>query len=118
MRAINHVLAVVPVGDFEAAKSWYERLLGRPADNLPMPGLADWRLTDTGWVQVFRDTDRAGSTMLNLAVDHLDELVTELANRGLTPGPVQEASGAVRLSTINDPDGNTITFIENLRTAG
>jgi glyoxylase I family protein len=34
--SIEHVLAVVPAADFDAARSWYERLFGRPADNLPM----------------------------------------------------------------------------------
>lgn len=29
---IEHVLAVVPVADFDAAHAWYERLFGRPAD--------------------------------------------------------------------------------------
>ncbi len=33
--AIEHVLAVIPVADFDAAHAWYERLIGRPADNLP-----------------------------------------------------------------------------------
>jgi glyoxylase I family protein len=36
--SIDHVLAVVPVADFEAAHTWYERLFGRAADNLPMEG--------------------------------------------------------------------------------
>ena len=44
--------------DFEAAHAWYERLFGRPADNLPMEGrLVEWRVTDSGWVQVTRDAD-------------------------------------------------------------
>jgi hypothetical protein len=34
--SIEHGLAVVPVADFEVAHAWYERLFGRPADNLPM----------------------------------------------------------------------------------
>ena len=68
--SIDHVLAVVPVADFEAAHAWYERLFGRPADNLPMEGrLVEWRVTDSGWVQVTRDADRAGSALLNFAVD-------------------------------------------------
>ena len=46
----EHVLAVVPVADFDAAHAWYERLFGRPADNLPMEGhLVEWRLTEGGW---------------------------------------------------------------------
>jgi len=54
--SIQHVLAVVPVADFEAAHAWYERLFGRPADNLPMAGrLVEWRVTENGWVQVTFD---------------------------------------------------------------
>jgi glyoxylase I family protein len=34
--SIDHVLAVIPVADFEAGHAWYERLFGRGADNLPM----------------------------------------------------------------------------------
>ena len=37
--SIEHVLAVVPVGDFHAARTWYERLFGRSADNVPMDGI-------------------------------------------------------------------------------
>jgi len=50
--AIDHVLAVISVSDIEAARGWYDRLLGRPPDNRPKDSLAEWRVTDTGWVQV------------------------------------------------------------------
>jgi hypothetical protein len=33
---IEHLLAIVPVADFDVAHAWYERLFGRPAGNLPM----------------------------------------------------------------------------------
>ena len=59
--SIEHVLAVVPVANFEAAHAWYERLFGRHADNLPMPGrLVEWRVAENGWVQVTFDANRAG----------------------------------------------------------
>lgn len=82
--SIDHVLAVVPVADFEAAHAWYERLFGRPADNLPMEGrLVEWRVTGSGWVQVTRDIERAGSALLNFAVDDLDQHVAAVSARGL-----------------------------------
>ena len=31
--SIEHVLAVVPVADFDTSHAWYEPLFGRPADN-------------------------------------------------------------------------------------
>ncbi len=114
--SIDHVLAVVPVADFDSAHAWYERLLGRAADNLPMEGLlVEWRVTDTGWLQVTRDADRAGSAQLNLAVDDLDKHVAEVSTRGLTPGDIETVNKGVQLSAIRDPDGNTITFIGSFR---
>lgn len=113
--SIDHVLAVVPVADFDAARAWYERLLARPADNRPMDNLAEWQVTDTGWIQVFHDADRAGATQLNLAVDDLDKHIAGLADRGLAAGAITTASKNVRLSSITDPDGNTITFIGGFR---
>lgn len=113
---IEHVLAVVPVADFDDAHAWYERLFGRPADNLPMEGrLVEWRLTETGWVQVTFDADRAGSALLNFAVDDLDRHIADLSLRGLAPGKIETVNKGVKLSTIRDPDGNTITFIGNFR---
>ncbi|WP_249123882.1 VOC family protein [Saccharopolyspora erythraea] len=81
-----------------------------------MDGLVEWRITTNGWVQVYRDPTRAGTALLNFAVDDLDRHRTALDSRGLTTGPVETASKDVRLSTITDPDGNRITFIGNFRT--
>ena len=69
---IDHVLAVVPVSDIQVAQQWYEALVGRPEDNHPMDTLDEWRITNNGWVQVFHDPERAGSTLLNFAVDDLE----------------------------------------------
>jgi len=114
--SIEHVLAVVPVADLATAYGWYERLLGRPADNRPMDSLAEWQVTETGWIQLFHDTGRAGGTLLNFAVNDLDRHVSDLSSRGLAPGPIEAANKNVRLSAITDPDGNRITFIGNFRT--
>ncbi len=113
---IQHVLAVVPVADFDAAHAWYARLFGRPADNVPMEGLlVEWRVTETGWVQVTLDAERAGSALLNFAVDDLERHIAETSGRGLTPGPVETVSKGVQLAAIRDPSGNRITFIGSFR---
>jgi glyoxylase I family protein len=113
--SIEHVLAVVPVADLEAAKPWYEQLFGRPADNQPMESLAEWRVTGNGWVQLTHDADRAGSALLNFAVDDLEQHRSEVSGRGLSPAPVETVTKGVQLSAIRDPDGNLITFIGGFR---
>jgi glyoxylase I family protein len=113
---IEHVLAVVPVSDFDTSHEWYERLFGRQADNLPMEGrLVEWRLTNNGWAQITTDTVRAGSGLVNFAVDDLESHIADLARRGLEAGPIETVNKGVLLSSIRDPDGNTITFIGNFR---
>jgi glyoxylase I family protein len=113
--AIEHVLAVVPVADLHNGNRWYEALFGRPADNNPMPTLVEWQVVPGGWVQVFTDTERAGAGLLNFAVDDLAGHAAELRARGLNPGEFVEASKGVRLSTLTDPDGNTIRLIGGFR---
>ena len=61
---IEHVLAVVPVSDVQRAEAWYRALFGRPPDNRPMPNVVEWQVVDRGWVQVYADTERAGSGLL------------------------------------------------------
>jgi glyoxylase I family protein len=110
---IETVMAGIAVADFDAAVTWYERLLGRRADDLPMDGLAEWHFPETGVIQVIHDADRAGSALLTLSVDDLEAHVAGLEERGLTPGAIDDkTSDKVLFATIADPEGNAITLVE------
>ena len=110
---IEHTITVVPVADLGEAEAFYAALLGRPADNRPTPALVQWRLTDSGWVQLVEDPARAGAAQLNLAVDDLVATKDELVGRGLEPAETQAVSKGVELSALHDPSGNMITLIGN-----
>lgn len=113
--SIDYVLAVVPVSDLEKSSRWYESLFGRAPDNNPMPTLVEWQLLPGAWVQVFADTERSGTGLLNFAVDDLDAHIGEIERRGVEPGQIIEANKGVRLSTVRDPDGNTIRLVGGFR---
>ena len=113
--SIEHVLAVVPVSDLQVSRRWYETLFGRPADNNPMPTLVEWQVVPGACVQVFVDATRAGSGLLNFAVDDLQMHMISLRDRGLEPGVVTDAAKGVHLSEITDPDRNTIRLIGGFR---
>lgn len=113
---ILHALGVVSVSDFDRACDWYQGLFDRPPTNLPMPGqLAEWRLTDGGWIQIHRDVEHAGHSLFNLAVDDLASYVSALRDRGYEPGDVVDANKGVQISLVTDPDGNTVALIGNFR---
>jgi len=111
----QHVLAVVPVTDLDVAKAFYEKLFGRAPDNNPMPVLVEWQVVPGGWVQVFVDEERAGSGLVNFAVDDLAAHVAEAGERGLAPGEIEGVNKGVELATLADPDGNLIRLIGNFR---
>jgi predicted enzyme related to lactoylglutathione lyase len=113
--SFEHVLSVVPVSDLDVASAWYEKLFDRPADNNPMSVLVEWQVVPGGWVQVFVDEERAGSGLVNFAVDDLEAHVRQAADRGLEPGEVEPVNKGVELCTLADPDGNLIRLIGNFR---
>ena len=114
--SVTHVCAVVLVRDFDASVAWYEALFGYPPTNIPMPGvLAEWRVTDNGWILMTVAREHAGTALVNFAVDSLEWHLAELEARGLNVGEIQVANKNVQLASIRDRDGNTITFIGNFR---
>jgi glyoxylase I family protein len=115
MAQVEHVLAVVAVRDIEAGRSWYSKLFGREPDNHPMANLVEWQVVDGGWVQVTEDPQRAGGSLLNLAVSDLDEGVREVRECGIEAGEIVEANKGVRLCAIPDPDNTAIQLVGNFR---
>ncbi len=113
--SIEQVLAAIPVSDLDRSVTWYERFFGRSPDNRPMDNLAEWQVTDRGWVQIFSRGGRPGSGFVNFAVDDMDRHRHELHERGVETGDVQQASKDVQLCPVSDPDDNSITLIGNFR---
>ena len=99
--------------DLKSAIPWYSQLLEREADSQPMPELAEWKFDRGGWLQVFSDKERAGSSSFTLAVDDLDSTLATLARNGVEVGKKTE-SKAVRTATLQDPDGNRIVLAQAL----
>ena len=111
---ITRVLAGVAVADIEAARAWYERLVSSPADGIPMPSVAKWCVTGTGWTQLATDAERAGSPFVTLDLDDIYAEIEALTARGFSLDASDTAFGMFRIATVADPDGNTITFAQDL----
>jgi glyoxylase I family protein len=110
---VNRVLAGIAVADVDAALPWYELLFGRPADELPMEGLAEWHVPSGGAVQLVASVERAGRSLLTLDFEDLERELAAMRDRGLDPGPLDDTtSDKVLIATTTDPEGNTITLVE------
>ena len=104
-----HLFAGLRVRDFQAARPWYERLLGEPTF-FPHATEAVWTLAEDRSVYIVEAADGAGNSVVTLFVDDLDARVAAIAARGLEPDDQETYSGGVRKIVYRDPDGNEVGF--------
>ena len=107
----NQLIAGVSVGDLNRSIAWYSKLFGRSADSRPMKEVAEWLVVPSGVVQLLFDHRRAGTSHLTLEVPDLEPIRAELSSLGARHGV---DGGPFRTVTVDDPDGNEITFVQVL----
>jgi catechol 2,3-dioxygenase-like lactoylglutathione lyase family enzyme len=104
-----HLFAGVRVRDFQAARPWYERLLGEPSF-FPRPTEAVWTLAEDRSLYIVEHPNGAGHSVVTIFLDDLDARVAAIAARGLDPDDRETYSGGVRKVLYRDPDGNELGF--------
>jgi catechol 2,3-dioxygenase-like lactoylglutathione lyase family enzyme len=104
-----HLFAGLRVRDFQAARPWYERLLGEPTF-LPHAGEAVWTLAEDRSVYIVERADGAGNSVVMIFLDDLDAQLAAIAARGLEPDERETYSNGVRKVVYRDPDGNELGF--------
>jgi catechol 2,3-dioxygenase-like lactoylglutathione lyase family enzyme len=104
-----HLFAGLRVRDFQAARAWYEQLLGDPSF-FPHATEAVWTLADDRSVYVVEHPDGAGNSVVTIFLDDLDAQIAEIAGRGLQPDERETYSNGARKVIYRDPDGNELGF--------
>ena len=104
------LFAGIPVKDYAAALTWYERLLGSPPTFFPNDTEAVWELAEHRSLYIEHRPDHAGHAMLTIIVDNFDAHVAQIADRGLEPTTRETYANGVRKWIYRDPDGNEIGF--------
>jgi hypothetical protein len=104
------LFAGIPVSDYVAALTWYERLLGSPPTFFPNDTEAVWELAEHRYIYVVLRPEQAGRALQTVLVDDLDTRVAGIAERGLEPIRRETYRGGMRKITYHDPDGNEFGF--------
>ncbi len=79
------LFAGIPVSDYEAAKPWYERLLGGKPSFIPLATEAVWELAEHRFPYINEDAERAGRAIHTVFVEDLDARVADISSRGIEP---------------------------------
>jgi predicted enzyme related to lactoylglutathione lyase len=104
------LFAGIPVNDYAAALAWYQRLLGSPPTFVVSDTEALWELAEHRSLVIEHRPEHAGHAMHTIFVDNFDELLAQIADRGLEPTKRETYSNGVRKAIFCDPDGNEIGF--------
>jgi catechol 2,3-dioxygenase-like lactoylglutathione lyase family enzyme len=104
-----HLFAGLRVQDFQTARPWYERLLGKPAF-FPHATEAVWTLAEDRSVYIVEHADGAGKGVVTIFLEDLDARVAAIAHRGLEPDDHETYANGVRKVIYRDPDGNELGF--------
>ncbi|WP_126976159.1 VOC family protein [Frigidibacter oleivorans] len=108
---VQGIYAAAIVEDFDAGVAWYERFMGRPADDTPIPGMAQWRNMGGAGLQVWEEAERAGQAIMTIVVPDLATEKARLAAAGMEL--INEASGDFgAVAQLIDPEGNRINLAE------
>ena len=98
----------------EAAKPWYERLLGGEPSFIPHATEADHgssrSIASYFFVFINEDAERAGGAIHTIFLDDLDARVADIASRGIEPDERVTYPGKARKAIYRDADGNEIGF--------
>lgn len=104
------LFAGIYVRDYEAAKHWYERLLGSEPTFVASDTEAVWELAEHRSLFIEAGPDDAGHAVHTVFVDDFDTRVDQISQRGIEPAERVTYPNGVRKALYRDPDGNEIGF--------
>ncbi len=108
----------MPTADLEAAREFYERLLGRPPDLVPNESEVAWQLHEGAWIVLIAGDAALGTTQHTLLVPDLDGFLDGVRECGIEPGEVERVGETMRQAIVVDPDGNRLKVAAPAWTGG
>jgi len=104
----TEMFAGIPVRDLQTSLAWYQRLFGCPPTFYPNEKEAVWTVGEKRWVYIIVAPERAGGTIQTIMCEGLEEIIAEIAGRGLHFSKEETPDKGVRKVMYYDPDGNEI----------
>ncbi len=112
------LFAGIPVSDYQAARPWYERLLGGEPSFTPHATEAVWELAEHRFLYINEDPERAGRAIHTIFVEDLHGRVADIASRGIEPEERTTHPGNAHKAIYIDADGNAVAFAGTIEPAG
>ena len=109
----TEVTVEVPVKSLPEARRWYERLLGKPPELEPVPGIVEFKVGAT-WLQLAEG--RVGQTdwTFRIGVMDVEGVGSSLRVLGIETTEVETVPNLISFFGFKDLDGNKLSFYQLL----
>lgn len=105
----------VPVTDLNSAVEWYRQLPGEVEKINPAPGVWEFQIVPSGWLQLFESKINDPNQSVVRFESHDIEASRMLASTlSTTVDQIETVPGTVRYFEFRDPFGNRLSFYELL----
>ena len=105
----------LPVTDLNSAVEWYRQLLGEVEELNPAPGVWEFQIIPSGWLQLFESEINEPNKSVLRFESHDIKASRMLASRlSINVDQIETVPGAVRYFDFRDPFGNRLSFYELL----
>jgi lactoylglutathione lyase len=115
MTKIKSFTVGLPVTDLNGAVEWYRRLLGEVEEINPAPGVWEFQIISSGWLQLFKsEINGSNPAVVRFESDDIEASRMLVASLGTDVGEIETVPEAVRYFEFRDPFGNQLSFYELL----
>jgi lactoylglutathione lyase len=105
----------LPVTDLNSAIEWYRRLLGEVEEINPAPGVWEFQIISSGWLQLFESKIyRPNPAVVRFESDDIEASRMQALSLDTDVGEIETVPGTVRYFEFPDPFGNRLSFYELL----
>jgi len=110
---VTEATVSLPVRRVEEARRWYERLLGKPPELEPVPGIVEFSVGGT-WLQLEEGAPGATRFVFRIGVRNLDQERSRLVGMGILVEETVTIPNVIRFCDFKDMDGNPLSLYELL----
>jgi lactoylglutathione lyase len=115
MTKIKSFTVGLPVTELKRAVDWYRQLLGEVEEVNPAPGVWEFQIVPSGWLQLFESEINEPNQSVMRFESHDIEASRMLASSlSINVDQIETVPEAVRYFEFGDPFGNRLSFYELL----
>jgi lactoylglutathione lyase len=113
MRATS-ITVGVPVTDLDAAKRWYEQILGIGSGIEPVRGIYEYEVSRGCWLQLFEGETSSAENVFRIGVEDIERERDRLLSLGVPMPETERVEGVIAFCDFVDPYGNRLSLYQVL----